>query len=76
MTSDQKTLAAAGSVQEAMKVRYTAKTHASGGRRGSVSRREDGRFDVKFSALALPIFVVVVGGGQRGMSDCSGRCVS
>jgi pimeloyl-ACP methyl ester carboxylesterase len=43
-----------------MKVRYIAKTHTSGGRRGGVSRSEDGRLDVKFSVLALPIFVAVV----------------
>ena len=58
MTSDQKIIAAAGSVQKAMKVRYTAKTHTSGGQRGGVSRSEDGRLDVRFSALALPIFLV------------------
>src|SRR5471030_1886175 len=54
MTSYQKTNAVAGSTQEAMKVRYTAKTHTSGGRRGGVSRSEDGRLDVKFSAPGVP----------------------
>jgi Ohr subfamily peroxiredoxin len=54
MTTDQKTIAAGGSVQEAMKVRYTAKTHTSGGRRGGISRSDDGRLDVKFSAPGVP----------------------
>jgi osmotically inducible protein OsmC len=36
------------------KVRYTAKTHTSGGRRGGVSRSDDGRLDVKFSAPGVP----------------------
>jgi Ohr subfamily peroxiredoxin len=54
MTSDQKAIAAAGSVQEAMKVRYTAKTHTSGGRRGGISRSDDGRLDVTFSAPGVP----------------------
>ena len=31
-------------------MRYTAKTHTSGGRRGGVSSSDDGRLDVKFSA--------------------------
>ena len=44
----------AGSTQEAMKVRYTAKTHTSGGRRGGVSRSDDGRLEVKFSAPVAP----------------------
>lgn len=50
MTPYQKTNAVAGSTQEVMKVQYTAKTHTSGGRRGGVSRSDDGRLDVKFSA--------------------------
>src|SRR6476660_10355113 len=54
MTSDQKSIAAAGSVQEAMKVRYTATTHTSGGRCGGISRSDDGRLDVKFSAPGVP----------------------
>ena len=37
-----------------MKVRYTAKTHTSGGRRGGVSQSDDGRLDVKFSAPGVP----------------------
>ena len=36
MTTFQETNAAARSSQEDMKVRYTAKTHTSGGRRGGV----------------------------------------
>jgi len=54
MTSYQKSIAVAGSTQEDMKVRYTAKTHTSGGRRGGVSRSDDGRLDVKFSAPGVP----------------------
>ena len=54
MTTDQKNTAAVGSNQEVMKVRYTAKTHTSGGRRGGVSHSEDGRLDVKFSAPGVP----------------------
>ena len=54
MTSYQNTNAVADSVQEAVKVRYTAKTHTSGGRRGGVSRSDDGRLDVKFSAPGVP----------------------
>jgi organic hydroperoxide reductase OsmC/OhrA len=37
-----------------MKVQYTAKTHTSGGRRGGVSRSDDGRLDVNFSAPGVP----------------------
>jgi lipoyl-dependent peroxiredoxin len=54
MTTYQETDAVAGSTQEAMKVRYTAKTHTLGGRRGGVSRSDDGRLDVKFSAPGVP----------------------
>src|ERR1700726_4414186 len=54
MTTYQKANVVAGSTQEGMKVRYTAKTHTSGGRRGGVSRSDDGRLDVKFSAPAAP----------------------
>jgi Ohr subfamily peroxiredoxin len=54
MTTYQETNAASGSLQETMKVRYTAKTHTSGGRRGGVSRSDDGRLDVKFSAPGVP----------------------
>jgi lipoyl-dependent peroxiredoxin len=54
MTSDQKTIAAVGSTQGVMKVQYTAKIHTSGGRRGGVSRSDDGRLDVKFSAPGVP----------------------
>ncbi len=38
MTAYQETNAGARSSQDDMKVRYTAKTHTSGGRRGGVSR--------------------------------------
>src|SRR5260221_11052959 len=54
MTSYQKTIAVAGSTQEVMKVKYTAKTHTSGGRRGGASRSDDGRLDVTFSAPGVP----------------------
>ena len=54
MTTYQETDAAAGSTQEVVKVRYTAKTHTSGGRRGGVSHSDDGRLDVKFSAPGVP----------------------
>src|SRR5258707_6701543 len=50
MTTYQEINAAARSTQDDSKVRYTAKTHTSGGRRGGVSRSDDGRLDVKFSA--------------------------
>ena len=54
MTTDQRTDAVAGLTQEVMNVRYTAKTHTSGGRRGGASRSDDGRLDVKFSAPGVP----------------------
>ena len=54
MTTDQKNNAIADSTQDVMKVKYIAKTHTSGGRRGGVSRSDDGRLDVKFSAPGVP----------------------
>ena len=54
MTTYQTTNAAAGSAREGVTVRYTAKTHTSGGRRGGVSQSNDGRLDVKFSAPGVP----------------------
>ena len=54
MNTHQKTNTATGSAQEGATVRYTAKTHTSGGRRGDVSSSDDGRLDVKFSAPGLP----------------------
>src|SRR3984893_13317606 len=54
MSTYQKTNAAADSAQEGITVRYTAKTHTSGGRRGGVSHSDDGRLDVKFSAPSVP----------------------
>ena len=54
MTTYQNTKEPAGSHQEDVKVRYTARTHTSGGRRGGVSRSDDGRLDVKFSAPIVP----------------------
>jgi lipoyl-dependent peroxiredoxin len=49
-----KTNGVAGSTQEVTKVQYTARTHTSGGRRGGVSRSDDGRLDLKFSAPGVP----------------------
>ena len=54
MTTDQKTNEDAGLTQEVLKVRYTAKTHTSGGRHGGVSNSADGRFDVKVAAPGVP----------------------
>jgi len=54
MNTLQKTNTATGSAQEGAAVRYTAKTHTSGGRRGGVSSSDDGRLDVKFSAPGVP----------------------
>ena len=54
MTTYQKTNALAGSTQVVTKVQYTARTHTSGGRRGGVSRSDDGRLDVKFTAPGVP----------------------
>jgi osmotically inducible protein OsmC len=54
MNTDQKANTSTGSAQEGATVRYTAKTHTSGGRRGGVSSSDDGRLDVKFSAPGVP----------------------
>src|SRR5580692_5799504 len=54
MSTYQKTNAASGSAQEGITVRYTAKTHTSGGRRGGVFHSDDGRLDVNFSAPGVP----------------------
>src|SRR5260370_7310067 len=54
MSTYQKTNAASGSAQDGITVRYTAKTHTSGGRRGGVSHSDDGRLDVNFSAPGVP----------------------
>ena len=54
MNTHQKTNTATGSAQEGATVRYTAKTHTSGGRRGGVSSSDDGRLDLKFSAPGVP----------------------
>ena len=43
-----------GTAEQVTKVRYTAKTHSAGGRRGGVSRSDDGRLDVSFSAPGAP----------------------
>src|SRR6202049_1796681 len=54
MPTYQEINAAARSTQDDIKVRYTAKTRTSGGRRGGVSSSDDGRLDVKFSAPGAP----------------------
>jgi hypothetical protein len=54
MNIDQKINSIADSNQEVTKVLYTAKTHTSGGRRGGVSRSDDGRLDLKFGAPGVP----------------------
>jgi lipoyl-dependent peroxiredoxin len=54
MASVEGSKAVVGSTQEGMKVRYTAKTHTSGGRRGGVSKSDDGRLAVSFSAPGFP----------------------
>src|SRR5450432_4547543 len=54
MTTDQNHNTATDAAQEGVTVRYTAKTHTSGGRRGGVSHSDDGRLDVKFSAPGVP----------------------
>jgi Ohr subfamily peroxiredoxin len=54
MNTHQKTNMVTDSAQEGAAVRYTAKTHTSGGRRGGVSSSDDGRLDVKFSAPGVP----------------------
>src|SRR5580658_1711156 len=53
MTTYQNTREA-GSPQEDVKVRYTARTHTSGGRRGGVSRSDDNHLTVEFSAPGVP----------------------
>ena len=54
MRTQQEINAATGSAQADATVRYTAKTHTSGGRRGGVSHSDDGRLDVQFSAPGVP----------------------
>jgi len=54
MTTFLETNGGARSSQRDLRVRYTAKTRTSGGRRGGVSRSDDGRLDVKFSAPGVP----------------------
>jgi lipoyl-dependent peroxiredoxin len=54
MTTYQETNAVARSTRGGMKVLYTAKTHTSGGRRGGVSRSDDGRLEAAFSPPGAP----------------------
>jgi lipoyl-dependent peroxiredoxin len=54
MTTDQASNAVANSTWEGANVLYTARTHTSGGRRGGVSRSDDDRLDLKFSAPGFP----------------------
>src|SRR3989475_1657729 len=79
MSTYQKTNAASGSAQEGVTVRYTAKTHTSGGRRGGVSHSDDGRLDVKFSAPGdsgnrHESGAVVCRWLVRLFHQCDGRC--
>jgi lipoyl-dependent peroxiredoxin len=54
MSTFQETKPVASSSNENMKVLYTARTHTSGGRRGGVSRSDDGRLTAAFSAPGAP----------------------
>ncbi len=54
VTTDRTTNALTRSTREGTTLRYTAKTHTSGGRRGGASQSDDGRLDVKFSAPGVP----------------------
>ena len=54
MSTFQPSNAAADSTQEVTNVVYTARTHTAGGRRGGVSRSDDDRLDLKFSAPGFP----------------------
>ena len=54
MAAYQETTDVAVSNKESMKVLYTAKTHTLGGRRGGVSRSDDGRLTATFSAPGIP----------------------
>jgi len=54
MSSYQKPMALEDSTQEVMKVLYTARTHTLGGRRGGVSRSDDDRLGIAFSAPGAP----------------------
>jgi osmotically inducible protein OsmC len=54
MTTFQASDAVADATREGANVLYTARTHTSGGRRGGVSRSDDDRLDLKFSAPGLP----------------------
>jgi osmotically inducible protein OsmC len=54
MSNYQKPMAVEDSTQEVMKVLYTARTHTLGGRRGGVSRSDDDRLGIAFSAPGAP----------------------
>jgi lipoyl-dependent peroxiredoxin len=54
MSTFNETNTAAAATEEVVTVRYTAKTHTSGGRRGGVSHSTDGRLAVTFSAPGAP----------------------
>lgn len=53
MTSNQKTVVAAGATDELTKLQYTARTHTTGGRDGT-SRSSDARLDIKLSRPGGP----------------------
>jgi len=65
MTTYQENKAVAASTQEDMKVRYTAKTHTSRGRRGGVSRSDDGRLDGALERYWKPICQEREGAGPK-----------
>jgi lipoyl-dependent peroxiredoxin len=54
MSSYQKPTSVEGSIQEVTNLLYTAKTHTLGGRRGGVSRSDDDRLGITFSAPGAP----------------------
>lgn len=54
MSNYEKLIAVEGSTENVMNVLYTARTHASGGRRGGVARSDDDRLGVAFSAPGAP----------------------
>lgn len=59
MTTYREPNSVAASDQEVMKAPKAARPHTLGGRRGGVSGGDDGRLDVRFLALVLPIFVIL-----------------
>ena len=54
MSSYEKPIAVEDSTEKVLNVLYTARTHTLGGRRGGVTRSDDNRLDVAFSAPGAP----------------------